>query len=185
MKKIDDKKGQKQERQYQDEKKNKESKNMDLINIGKNTVKNTLPIESKKSNKIIEIENFKKIPITSSNQIKQVKNYIRESLQEHLELIKKPEIYNLIEKDLNEEEKETMKVMIESIPDEILEKMSKKISNIYKSIKKIIKQTCEVDKKAKLKKLIINKEDLDKDLEIKAEEKLDNLTKVADKVNYQ
>jgi len=154
-----------------------------LNNIANNLIKINPGLDSKKSNKNADTDyNFKKIPITSSNQIKQVKTYLRESLQEHLELIKKSEIIKLFEKDLNEEEKEIVKTMIESIPDEMLEKLSKKISNIYKSIKKIIKQTTEVDKKAKLKKLITDKEVLDKELELKAEEKLENLIKITEKV---
>lgn len=155
-----------------------------LINITNNLIKVNPGLESKKSNKNLDTEfNFKKIPIISTTQIKQVKTYLRESLQEHIELIKKPEIVKLIEKDLNDDEKESLKTLVESIPDEMLERLSKKISNIYKSIKKIIKQTTEVDKKAKLKKLITDKEELDKDLELKAEERLEKLVILAEKVN--
>jgi hypothetical protein len=154
-----------------------------LNNIANNLIKINPVLDSKKSNKIADLElNFKKIPIASSNQIKQVKTYLRDSVQEHLELMKKAEIIKLMDKDLTEDEKETLKGLVETIPDEMLEKLSKKISSIYKSIKKIIKQTTEVDKKAKLKKLITHKEELDKELESKADEKLDLLIKTADKV---
>ncbi len=110
-------------------------------------------------------------------------NYLKEILQEFSDSITKQEIINLLGKDLNEEEKDYLKNNVENIPYEVLAKIPKKLSNIYKIIKKHIKQTTEVNKKFKLTNINIQKEKFHKEIEQTAEEKLQYLITMAEKVS--
>ncbi len=160
------------------EQKSKEKNNINIIDPLKIEENNT-----KNANKIIEAENIKKIPILSSNHVIQLMNYLKEILQEFSDSITKQEIINLLGKDLNEEEKDYLKNNVENIPYEVLAKIPKKLSNIYKIIKKHIKQTTEVNKKFKLTNINIQKEKFHKEIEQTAEEKLQYLITMAEKVS--
>ena len=127
---------------------------------------------------------LKKIPIISSNQLKQLKAILKEILQENLEINKKKEIIKLFEKDLNQIELESLKEIVLALPDEVFDKINKRLSNINKSIKKTLKQTCVVDKTAKIKNLIIEKESLDEELEKNTNIKIESLEKISDKVLF-
>ena len=126
---------------------------------------------------------LKKIPIISSNQLKQLKAILKEILQENLEINKKKEIIKLFEKDLNQIELESLKEIVLALPDEVFDKINKRLSNINKSIKKTLKQTCVVDKTAKIKNLIIEKESLD-EVEKNTNIKIESLEKISDKVLF-
>lgn len=130
-------------------------------------------------------KNLKKISISSSNQTKLIKNFLKDTLSETVELLKRTELAKYLEADLTEDENKYLKNILDSIPDEIFEKLSKKLNNMRKSINKSLKNTVEVDKKAKIKKIAINRDELRQDLVDKIFQEEEQVQNLIEKVNVK